>query len=164
MSKSKITGMTTIKMTYKAFLKEFNPSFTAIANLPANSKSGKLKYAIKRTLACVQNLGETHSKKAREICEPFAELNENGNPKMNDDGSYVWSSKDDRLKAEKGMEKLNDTSVDLQVYPIHLSTLTDAHKISVALEINLGEFIVENADLNIQIIEDEKVEKKNNNN
>ena len=161
--KTIINGMITIKMTNKVFLKEFNPAFSAIANLPANAKSGKLKYAIKRTVGGVQKVGEAHSNKVKEICEPLSALDDNGNPKTSEDGlDYIFQDSDARKKSEKAIEKLNNEEINLTVYPIHLSTLTDAHKISVALEINLGEFITENTELNNQIAEDEKKEKKTN--
>ena len=162
-SKTKIVGMITIKMTNKTFLNEFNPAFSTIANLPANPKSGKLKYAIKRTLGSVQKLGETHNRKAREICEPLSAIDDSGNPKSkpeSEGGGWMFQDSDSRKKAEKEIEKLNESIIELTVYPVHLSTITDAHKISVGLEINLGEFIIENGELNKQIEEDEKKENK----
>lgn len=157
----KITGMKTIKMTNKVFLEEFNPAFSALANLPANPKSGKLKYALKRTVGSVQKAGEAHAKKLREICEPLAAITDEGNPKTTADGrDYIWKDSDAKKDAEKKIEKLNSEEIELTVYPVHLATITDAHKISYGLEINLGEFIVENAELNRQIEADEKTEAK----
>lgn len=164
-TKELITGMTTIKMTNKEFLSEFSPSFNRIANLPSNPKSGKLKYAIKRTVGSVQKAGESFQKKSRDICEPLAAMDDDGNPKTTEDGSnYIFQDSDARKKAEKEMEKLNNEEISLTVYPVHLSTITDTltekSVISLSLELNLREFIIENAELNRQIEEDEKSEKK----
>jgi hypothetical protein len=167
-TEEKITGMTTIQMTNKQFLTEFSPAFNKVANLPANPKSGKLKYALKRTLGSVQAVGEAFEKKAREIREPLAKMDDDGNPKTTENGmDYVYDGSENKKKAEEGMKKLYDTVIYLTVYPVRLSTITDAltenYNLTFALELNLGEFIIENAELNRQIEEDEKAEKKTSN-
>jgi len=157
----KITGMKTIKMTNKVFLEEFNPAFSALANFPSNPKSSGIKYAIKRTVGSVQKAGEAHARKLREICEPHAALTDEGNPKTTADGrNYIWKNSDEKKDAEKKIEDLNNEVIELTVYPVHLKTITNAYNISLGLEINLGEFVVENTELNEQIAEDEKAEAK----
>lgn len=162
-TKEKITGLQTIKMKNKQFINIFNPAFTAISNFPSNSKSGDLKYAIKRSLESIQQAGEAFTNERRLILEDASLKDENGNPKFSpksEGGDYLFKSDTSRKLAIEQIQKLEEKEITLNVYPVRLKSITDCREISIGLEINLMGFIIENIEQDEKIAEEEKLEQK----
>ncbi|PIZ52376.1 hypothetical protein COY27_00550, partial [Candidatus Woesearchaeota archaeon CG_4_10_14_0_2_um_filter_33_13] len=72
---------TKIKIKNKELVNNFFRAFNDLSKLPSNPKSGKLKYAIKRSLPGIQEAVENYNKTRTQIFEDRAKVDENGNPK-----------------------------------------------------------------------------------
>ena len=153
MAKSKeikmVTGMATIKMTNRAFLNKFYPSFLELTKLPSNTKSGKIKYAVKRSLGSVQDALDKYTSVKQEIFEERAKLDESGNPVMGQDNSYIFESKEIRKEAIDTVKELDNKEIELTVYPITKENLiASVGSISIGMELNLEGFVlIENEEL-----------------
>jgi len=147
MSKSnkneEVVGMVTIKMTNKHFVNKFAGAFSELSALPSNPKTGRLKYAIKRTLGSVQDAMERYNKQRQEIFEERAKMDENGNPQFDKDKNYLFESKDLRKEAFSKLDELNEKEIQLTVYPIRAENIVSGNSsLSIAMEINLEGLLI----------------------
>ena len=132
-----------IKITNKELVNVFFRAFNDLSKLPSNSKSGKLKYAIKRSLPSIQAAVESFEKKRVQIFEDRAKVDENGNPKFDENGNYLFDSKEIRKDAFNALHQLEEEEIEIEIYPVSINDITAvAGEISIAQEINLGEFII----------------------
>lgn len=132
-----------IKISNKQLINLFVRELDKLSNLPSNSKSGKLKYAIKRTLPSVQEAIEKFNKERSQIFEDRAKVDENGNPKFDENGNYLFDSKEIRKEAFEALNQLDNKEIEIEIYPIGLEDITAVcGEISIGTEINLGEFII----------------------
>ena len=132
-----------IKITNKQLINAFTRELEALSKLPSNPKSGKLKYAIKRTLPSVQEAIGNFNKQRTQIFEDRAKVDENGNPKFDENGNYLFDSKEIRKDAFNALHQLEEEEIEIEIYPVSINDITAvAGEISIAQEINLGEFII----------------------
>ena len=135
---------TKIKIKNKVLVNNLFRAFNDLSKLPSNPKSGKLKYAIKRSLPSIQEAAENYNKTRTQIFEDRAKVDENGNPKFDENQNYLFDSKAVRQTAFDALHKLEEEEVEIEIYPISINDITAvAGEISIAQEINLGEFIIE---------------------
>lgn len=132
-----------IKITNKELVNVFFRAFNDLSKLPSNAKSGKLKYAIKRSLPSIQAAVESFEKKRVQIFEDRAKVDENGNPKFDEKNNYLFDSKEIRKDAFNALHQLEEEEIEIEIYPVSINDITAvAGEISIAQEINLGEFII----------------------
>jgi len=140
---NQVVGMKTIKISNKNLLNKFFPSFQELSALPSNPKTGRLKYAIKRSLGSLQDAIERYSKKRQEIFEERCKMDESGNPKFDKDKNYSFETKDLRKEAMEVLDSLDREIVDLTIYPIRKENIVSGtSELSIGTELNLGEFII----------------------
>ena len=138
-----VNGMRTVKMTNKHFVSKFATSFSELSELPSNPKTGRLKYAIKRTLGSVQDAMDRYNQERQNIFEERAKMDEHGNPTFDKNKNYLFETKDLRKDAFKELDKLDRKLIELTVYPIKAENIVSGNKsLSIALELNLEGFIL----------------------
>lgn len=135
--------MKEITLSNKKFVNAFLPAFDALVKLPSNKQSGKLKYAIKRSIDNIQEALDEYNKKRIRIFEDRAKVDENGNPIMGEDGSYIFESAAKRKAAFEELEKLNNTQITINVFPINKEVIDEMGGISIGQELNLLDFIID---------------------
>lgn len=154
------SNMVTIQITNKNLMDKLLPSFTELSKLPSNPKTGKIRYAIKRSLGSFQDAAERYNSARIELFEERAKMDENGNPQTEKDGSYIFESKELRKEAMEKLKELNEKEISLTIYPIRKSVLQAATgNISIGTEINLEGFLVNDVDADEEIEEEMKVVK-----
>jgi hypothetical protein len=140
---SKVSAMKTIELTNKDFLNKFFPAFTELSSLPSNKNTGRLKYAIKRSLGSVQEKAEGYNKARQLIFEDRCKMDEGGNPLFDKDKNYTFESKDLRKEAFAELDKLDNKTVSLTIYPVRKENIVSGNSaLSLIMELNLGEFII----------------------
>lgn len=135
--------MKEITLTNRKFINAFLPAFNGLVNLPSNKQSGKLKYAIKRSIDNIQEALDEYNKKRIIIFEDRAKVDENGNPIMGEDGSYIFENATKRRQAFDEFDKLNDTKITISVFPIDKEVIDEIGGISIGQELNLLDFIID---------------------
>jgi hypothetical protein len=135
--------MKEMTLSYNKFLNGFLPAFNNLVNLPSNKQSGKLKYAIKRSLDNIQEEFNEYNKKRIQIFEDRAKVDENGSPMISEDGSYTFESAKKRKEAFDALDELNNTKITLSIFPINKEVLDDIGGISIGQELNLLDFIID---------------------
>jgi hypothetical protein len=141
---TKLVGaMKTIELTNKDFLNKFMPAFQELSSLPSNKNTGRLKYAVKRTLGSVQERMEGYNNARQSIFEDRCKMDEGGNPLFDKDKNYTFETKDLRKEAFAELEKLDNKKIKLTIYPVRKENIVSGNKaLSIILELNLGEFIL----------------------
>jgi len=142
-----MSAIVEMEITNEEFMDSFVPTFNALASRPSNPKSGKLKYAIKRTLDGVQKAGKSYSEEKRELFEEHALKDDNGNPKTDEQENYLFETPNLRKECFEKLKKLNAKKIKVSVYPISLDDLSEAAQLSIGQEIALRGFIKENAEI-----------------
>jgi len=138
-----ISGMKTIEISYKDFLNKFFPAFTELSALPSNKNTGRLKYAVKRSLGSIQERLEGYNKARQLIFEDRCKMDEGGNPIFDKDKNYTFESKDLRKEAFAELEKLDKTIISLTIYPVRKENIVSGNSaLSLIMELNLGGFII----------------------
>lgn len=139
----KVSAMKTIELTNKDFLNKFFPAFQELSSLPSNKNTGRLKYAIKRSLGSVQERVEGYTKARQEIFEDGCKMDDGGNPIFDQDKNYTFETKDLRTAAFDELAKLDDKKIKLTIYPVRKENIVSGNKaLSIILELNLGGFIL----------------------
>jgi len=139
----KVTGMKSINLTNKELINKFYPSFVELTKVPSNTKTGRLKYAIKRSINSIQDALENYQEARNEIFESRCKLDGDGNPVMGEDKSYTFDSSDIRKEAISEAKKLENKEITLTIYPINKSNIEEAiGSLSIGLELNLEGFIL----------------------
>lgn len=136
-------NMVTIQITNRKFTNAFLPAFNGLVNLPSNKQSGKLKYAIKRSIDNIQEALDEYNKKRIRIFEDRAKVDDSGNPIMGEDDSYIFESAAKRRQAFDEFDKLNDTKITISIFPINKEVIDEMGGISIGQEINLLDFIID---------------------
>lgn len=139
--------MKEITLSNKKFINSFLPAFDGLVRLPSNKQSGKLKYAIKRSMDSIQEAFDEYNQKRIIIFEDRAKVDENGSPVMGEDGSYIFENAAKRKAAFEELEKLNDTKITINVFPITKSVIDEMGGISIGQELNLLDFIIDEENL-----------------
>lgn len=139
--------MKEITLSNKKFINSFLPAFDGLVRLPSNKQSGKLKYAIKRSIDNIQEALDEYNKKRIRIFEDRAKVDENGNPIMGEDGSYIFENAAKRKAAFEELEKLNNTQITISIFPITKSVIDEIGGISIGQELNLLDFIIDEENL-----------------
>lgn len=139
-----VSGMVTLKMSNKYFINKFSPSFNELKQVPSNPKSGKLKFAIKKTVGSIEDAIERYIAKRQDIFEERCKLDGEGNPLIGEDKSYLFETPELRKEAKKLTKELDNEEIKLRVYPIRKVNLIDAigGAISIGSELNLEGFIL----------------------
>lgn len=133
-----------MKTTNKKFIHAFIPTFQELSNIASNPKTGKLKYAIKRNLPIIEETLSKYEKSRQTIFEDRAKHDENGNPMFDANKEYLFQSKELRKEAFEKIAELDNTEIEIDIFQISMSDLTDAiGEISIGREINLEGFIEE---------------------
>jgi len=148
----KVTAMKTIEISNKDFLNKFFPAFTELSNLPANKNTGRLKYAIKRSLGSVQSTTEGYTKARQLVFEDRCKMDEGGNPIFDKDKNYTFETKELRKEAFSELDKLDNKIISLTIYPVRKENIVRGNRaLSLIMELNLGEFIIK-SDEEIEMI------------
>jgi len=156
----KVSGMKTIKISNKDLLNKFYPSFKELSALPSNPKTGRLKYAIKRSLGSLQDAVERYSKRRQEIFEERCKMDESGNPKFDKEKNYSFETKELRKEAMKELGNLDKEIVDLTIYPVRKENIVSGtSQLSIGMELDLGEFIIPTAE-ELELLEELNKETK----
>jgi hypothetical protein len=137
------TPLRTLKMSWLHFMDSFVPAFQLLSNRPSNPNSGKLKYAIKRSIEPIQKLATKYNRAKSELFEDFAKKDANGNPQYDEAKNYLFETPELRKGCLKKLDELNDTMIEVVVYPISMVHIESSTPLTIQHEIALNGFIEE---------------------
>ena len=115
---------------------------TALTDLSTIRTNTKVSYNVVKTMKAVQEALDNIADARKQIIETRFIKNEDGKPKVDENGNYIFESTEIENETKELLKELAETEIELTIYPVKLADFGNA-EISAKTIYNLKEFIIE---------------------
>jgi hypothetical protein len=134
--------MKKITMTYYDFVESFFPAFILIGGFKSSENSGKLKFAIRKSVANIDRVNRAYNELKSDLFDTHCKKDKEGNPVIKDT-QFLFDSPEVRKATYDKLKELNDTEVSFQIMPIGSDDIRKCNPITILQEIALRDMVID---------------------